>query len=163
VSRIFDPIRPQLKKQKVPVKLPTYIPVLGKQFGNAANQPIYATISGQTKPGYSIVLGYSQGCSGGNACRYGTVTGQPKPRQSIEKTYAFIRDPQFKGRKSPEAMAPVRLASGLQGWFIPWTCGVNCADAEVVWDQGAYRYLVSVKQGDKASLVQMANSAIGAR
>lgn len=116
----------------------------------------------QPNQGYQVTLGYTPDCSGGNACRLGTLSGGIKPRQSLEDTYAFMRDPNFKGRRSQEVMAPVNLSRGIQGWFIPWLCGANCNDAKVVWEENIYRYSMGIKLGDRASLVKMANSAIEA-
>jgi hypothetical protein len=164
-ATLFSTIRPTLERRRVPLRLPTYIPVDGQRQStpSAGSLKIY-TVLDEVQPdqGYQITLGYTPDCSGGNACRLGTIVGAVKPHQSIEATYAFMRDPNFKGRRSQEAMAPVLLSTSIQGWFIPWICGANCNDASVVWEENIYRYSVGIKLGDKASLVRMAKSAIEA-
>ena len=164
-ATVFDSVLPQLQRQsKTPILLPTYIPASGQRQpapATASNLTVYVALpQPQPKLGYDLVLGYTPDCTGGNACRLGSVRGMPKPVQSIEEFYSFTKDPALKRRGSTEMMGIVSLSKGIQGWFIPSTCGANCSDALVVWDDGRYRYSVGIKVGDKASLVQMANSAI---
>jgi hypothetical protein len=163
---LFTTLRPTLEQGSVPLRLPTYIPANGQRLlpnPDAPSLQVYAVLDNvQPDQGYQITLGYTSDCSGGNACRLGTIAGAVKPHQSIQETYAFMRDPNFKGRRSQEVMAPVTLSKEIQGWFIPWICGANCNDAQVVWEENIYRYSVGIKVGDKASLVKMANSAIEA-
>ena len=164
-ATVFDSVLPQLQRQsKTPILLPTYIPASGQRQPAPANVPkltVYAALpQPQPKLGYDLVLGYTPDCTGGNACRLGSVKGIPKPVQSIEESYSSTKNPALKRPGSQEMMGPVSLSKGIQGWFIPSTCGANCSDALVVWDDGGYRYSVGIKVGDKASLVRMANSAI---
>jgi hypothetical protein len=164
-ATLFDSVLPQLQQQsKTPILLPTYIPASGRRQpapATATNLTVYAALpKPQPKLGYDLVLGYTPDCTGGNACRLGSVQGIPKPVQSIEEAYSSAKDPALKRPGTQEMMGPVALSKGIQGWFIPSTCGANCSDALVVWDDNGYRYSVGIKVGDKASLVQMANSAI---
>jgi hypothetical protein len=164
-AALFTSLRPALERTAVPLRLPSYIPIDGQRQPNPQlpQLQVYAVLDKiQFDQGYQITLGYTPDCSGGNACRLGTLSGEIKPHQSIKDTYDFMRDPNFKGRRSQEAMAPVSLSRGIQGWFIPWICGANCNDAKVVWEENIYRYSVGIKLGDRASLVKMANSAIEA-
>jgi hypothetical protein len=162
-TTVFDSVLPQLQRQsKTPIFLPSYIPASGqRQPAPATKLTVYAALpQPQPKLGYDLVLGYTPDCTGGNACRLGSVRGIPKPVQSIEEFYSSTKSPALKRPGSQEISGPVSLSKGIQGWFIPSTCGANCSDALVVWDDGSYRYSVGIKVGDKASLVQMANSAI---
>ena len=164
-ATVFDSVLPQLQRQsKTPILLPTYIPASGQRQpapATASQLTVYADLpKPQPKLGYDLVLGYTPDCTGGNACRLGSVKGIPKPVQSIEESYSSTKNPALKRPGSQETMGPVSLSQGIQGWFIPSVCGANCIDALVVWDNGGYRYSVGIKVGDKASLVQMANSAI---
>jgi len=163
----FDGVRARLKKlTKVPLRLPTYVPMHGQvtpQPGTTPESlPVFASLTGTNSANkYEVTLGYTSDCTGGNACRLGTVAGRVKPNEPLERPYGFMNDPNYIGRRSQEKMAPVALSKGLRGLFVPWICGANCNDAKVTWDENGYRYWVGIKVGDKASLVKMANSAIG--
>jgi hypothetical protein len=160
VTALFQPIRSRLENSPIPLRLPTYIPQLSSEPGYTP-PPIHAVLDESSTKQYTIILGYSPDCTGGNACRLGTITGELKPSQSIEQQFAEFRH--WSGEHhSEESMAPVQLSNGINGWFIPWVCGANCSDAQVVWDEYSYRYSVGIKVGDRASLERMANSAIEA-
>jgi len=89
-----------------------------------------------------------------------------KPSESIEKSFERTLSEQsqssFQEHRSTEPLSRVKLANGIDGWFLPWVCRHVCTDAQVVWDEYSYRYSVGVKLGDRASLIKMANSAIEA-
>ena len=162
-TALFQSVRSSLGRGQIPLRLPTYIPNQGAlpTESGYTPPPVYAVLDETSNDqGYTVILGYTPDCTGGNACRLGTVTGKLKPSQSIESEFADIS--QWEGHKSQEPMSPVRLSSGINGWFIPWVCGANCSDAQIVWDEYAYRYSVGIKVGDRASLERMANSAIEA-
>lgn len=160
-TTVFDRIRPTLKRTNIPLRLPTYIPKDLKTEPGYEPPPLQAALPEKpSNQGYDVVLGYSPNCSGGNACRFGTVTGYLKPMQSITSEYDWIRN--YQGVKSKEPFQQVKLINNIKGWFIPWTCGANCSDAKIVWEEYSYRYSVGVKVGEKASLIKMANSAIKA-
>ena len=55
---------------------------------------------------------------------------------------------------------PVALGDGIIGYFVEATCGANCSDATLTWEQDGYRYTVGIKARDKADLIEMANLAI---
>jgi hypothetical protein len=134
---VFRPIFPALKYQtKIPILLPKTIP------GTTAQQPFFAILESATAAQYKILLAWSENCNGGNACRLGTVSGMILPAQSS-----------LEGK-------PVTLSKGITGYFIESTCGANCSDATLTWDLNGYRYSVGIKAGDKAPLLEMANSAI---
>jgi len=163
---IFQAVRPTLEKGGVPLRLPTYIPSssLPTQPGYTP-PPIQASVPKPQPPkGYQVVLGYSSSCEGENTCRFGTVSGVPKSRTPIQSEYQqtlkLYSGGIFEQHRSKEPMVQVKLTKGITGWFLPWVCTNTCTDTQIVWDEYAYRYTVGVKQGDKVSLVKMANSAI---
>lgn len=153
---IFRPVLSQLTtKTRVPLLLPAYVP--------QEDYPLYATVNTAQPEQYELTIGATEDCSGGNYCRYGTVSGQriTSSTPSVEEEYAFLNDPQYQpSERSPEKMGRVTLANGIRGYFIPYTCGANCDDSKVIWEQNGYRYLVGLKKADKKVVVEMANSAI---
>lgn len=167
-ANLFKPVLVELQMTGIPLRLPTYIPSSGQRLKNPRTEAdarrlrVYAVVDQATPNGYDVVLGYSPTCTGGNVCRLGTVAGTRKTAgtPAIEDAYAFMKDPAFKGRRSKQPMAKVQLANQIEGVFVPWICGANCNDAQVVWDENDVRYSVGIKVGDRESLVAMANSAI---
>ena len=161
-TALFQSVRSSLERGQIPLRLPTYIPNQGAlpTEPGYTPPPVYAVLDETSNDqGYAIILGYTPDCTGGNACRLGTVAGKLKPSRSIEEEFAEFRH--WSGEHhSEEPMSPVRLSNGISGWFIPWVCGATCSDAQIVWDEYAYRYSVGIKVGDRASLERMANSAI---
>ncbi len=139
ISPVFNSVLPDLRRQhEVAVVLPTFIP--GTSVG-----PVYAIIERSDKPGYSVVLGYTPDCTGGNACRVGTVGGQPVSSGAADLTGTTVK-----------------LTNGVTGYFVASTCGANCSDATLTWKQGQGVYTVGIKAGKLPELTQMANSAIAA-
>ncbi len=57
---------------------------------------------------------------------------------------------------------PNRPSSPRQGSFIDFDCGAHCDDASLDWSEGGYYYGISLKAGDKKTLVRIGNSAIAA-
>jgi hypothetical protein len=57
---------------------------------------------------------------------------------------------------------PVTLSGGIKGSFADFDCGAHCDDASLDWTEGGYYYGISLKAGDKKTLIRMANSAIQA-
>jgi hypothetical protein len=169
-DKLYQPMQLDLQMTGIPLHLPTYIPAVVKiRSGNpqanvtTLKLPVYAHLDEATPNGYTITIGYSKTCDGGNVCRLGTVVAQRLTNGTppIDEQYAFMKPNfGFKGQRSPEPMISVNLAQGIQGYFIPWICGATCNDAKVVWDQQGYRYSVGIKVGDQAELMAMANSAI---
>lgn len=135
---IFSSILPVVKaKTKVPVRLPAYIPESDEP------NPIYALVETVTPSQYKIMLAFTEDCSGGNACRLGGIFAEtitPKTPPITGKT--------------------VVLANGITGYFVDATCGANCSDATLSWEQNSGRYTVAIKAGEIRNLVKMANSAI---
>lgn len=134
---IFRPIFPALKAQtQVPVFLVGDIPNVEQ------SEPLYAILASATASGYQILLAFTENCNGGNACRLGSISGQ-----------AEAETPSLEGQ-------PVALRDGITGYFVEATCGANCSDATLTWEQEGYRYTIGIKAGNEADLVAMANSAI---
>lgn len=159
-ATIFDPIRSQLGESQVPLRLPTYIPAHGQAETTGDVPPVSANLTSRESGRYEVILGYSPDCEGGSVCRLGTVTGQMKPTEPIaaqfnESDYLYSDE-----HRSDEPMGSVTLANNIRGEFLPWRCATSCEDAQIVWEEGNYRYSVGIKMGDRASLVEMANSAI---
>ncbi len=170
LDRLYQPILTDLQMTGIPLRLPIDVPATTtlrsqdpKATAETLKMPVYVHLNEDTPNGYTITLGYSDTCDGGNSCRLGTLSAQrlTKGTPAIDEQYAFMKPgAKFKGKRSQEPMAPVQLANGIKGQFVPWICGANCNDAKVVWDQDGYRYFVGIKVGDQAALVHMANSAI---
>jgi hypothetical protein len=138
-AAIFEPLMPELRlKTRVPLKLPTYL-------GNEQTEewPLYAIIEEATPTRYFLQIAFSPDCSGGTACRWGGATGERIGSQTERPT----------GK-------PIKLANGITGYFVDSTCGANCSDSVLTWDQGGHRYTVESKAGSPEFLKKVANSAI---
>jgi hypothetical protein len=134
---IFQPILPALTSQtQVPVLLPTEIP-----DADEANT-LYAILESATASDYQILLAFTEDCNGGTACRFGTISGQAASEAAASTGQS------------------VTLRDGIPGQFVEATCGANCSDAILTWEQDGYRYTLGIKAGNEATLIEMANSAI---
>lgn len=134
----FRSIFPALQYQtEMPIILPGHIP------GRDSASPLYAILESATASSYQILLAFTENCNGGNACRLGSVSGQSVLSESV-----------------PLEGQPVDLRDEITGYFVEATCGANCSDATLTWEQDGYRYTVGIKAGNEADLVEMANSAI---
>ncbi len=49
------------------------------------------------------------------------------------------------------------LGTGITGYFVDASCGANCSDATISWDQNGSRYTLGLKASKKETLVEMAN------
>lgn len=163
---LFKPSLTDLQMTGIPLRLPTYIPKIGQRLKDPKAEqktlPLYGHLDQATPNRYQVTIGHTPTCEGGNVCRLGTVSATriTKGTPSISEEYASQKDPNFKGKKSKELMSSVQLVNGISGTFVPWVCASSCTDAEVVWDEAGYRYSMGIKVGDRASLIEMANSAI---
>ena len=134
---IFQPILADLTaKTQIPIRLPPNIPASGKN-------PLYISLTKVTPTGYVIELAFAPDCYGAGACRFGEIAAEKKINQS----------PTLKGQK-------VALTKGITGYYTPATCGANCSDSSLVWEQGGIIYRMALKAGKLESLKSMANSAI---
>lgn len=137
----FKAVLPELKaKTRVPLRLPTY---LGIEEDGLEGYPLYAIVEEATPTRYFLQIAFTPDCSGGTACRWGGVTGQ--------KIGTKTRRPRGK---------PVKLARGITGYFVDSTCGANCSDSVLAWDQEGYRYTVESKAASAEFLRKVAKSAI---
>jgi len=136
--QIFESVAPQLQQQtQLSVLLPGFVP-------EADYVEIYPILTSVTSSKYEIMLGYTEDCNGGTACRLGMISAETITPAAKKLT----------GEK-------VDLPSGITGYFVDATCGANCSDATISWDQKGSRYTLGIKAGKKEDLVKMANSAIG--
>jgi hypothetical protein len=175
------------QRTKIPVRLPTYIPGLNAEkllssestiAASSANnpyltnlkaeKPLLATLASATANEYTIVLGNRPNCQGQNSCKRGSLSATKLTPQaiSLDKTFQqaanFVNNPLFnkEGRRSSDEMGPVTLSNNLKGYFIPWVLSDHYTEAKIIWEQDGVRYSVGIQQGDKDSLIKMANSAI---
>jgi hypothetical protein len=134
---IFSEILPRLKvKTKLNIRLPAYIPE-----SDGSNR-VYAILETANASKYEILLAFTADCTGGNACRLGSTSAEAITAKS----------PVLKGKA-------VALANGITGYFTDASCGANCSDATLTWEQNSVRYTVAIKAGKVTTLVKMANSA----
>jgi hypothetical protein len=134
---IFKEILPLLlRKTRVPLRLPEYVP-------NSDDKGLYAILEVAQADAYSIQLAWAKDCEGGNACHVGYIGGSRTRPQPSDK---------------PEV--PVMLTGGIKGSFVDFECGAHCDDASIDWSEGEFYYQISLKAGDKETLVRMANTAI---
>lgn len=188
IHPVFQSLLSTLYQQtKIPVRLPTYIPSLNADkrvpgestiatssannpyLANLkAEKPLIATLASATANEYTIVLGNRPNCQGQNSCKRGSLSATKLTPQAIsldttfQQAANFVNNPLFNqaGRRSPDAMGPVTLSNNLKGYFIPWVLSDHYTEAKIIWEQDSVRYSVGLQQGDKDSLIKMANSAI---
>ncbi len=136
---IFQPVLPKLQQptQRLPIVLPQFVPETD------GAKPVYAIAQTATPAEYEVLLAFTKDCTGGTACRLGGVFGELITPQT----------PPIAGKAVP-------LAQGLTGYFVDATCGANCSDSTLSWEQNKGRYTVALKAGKLETLVKMANSAI---
>lgn len=179
----FKRLVPELKKQtKVPLILPTYVPVNEISANPDVSLPTQVPIKDGhfttffpylldiTADRYSISLDLTPDCMGAGACDFGylsaekiTDTTPTVPEEFAQYTELVNTDPNRSKPpvvRSDEKPSRVKLSQGVTGFFIPYVCGANCSDSKVIWDQNGYRYLVGIEMANKKTVVEMANSAI---
>jgi hypothetical protein len=138
-NHIFKEMIPRLlKKTLIPIRLPEFVP-----YTDDKDTPLYAILELAELDNYSIQLAWLKNCQGGNACHVGYIGGSKTPPRST-------------GRRT----VPVTLKRGIKGTFSGFDCGAHCDDASLDWSQDGYHYGISLKAGDRKTLVRMANSAI---
>jgi len=138
-NHIFNEMLPLLvKKTSVPPRLPEYVP-----DSDDKETPLYSILEVAEPERYSIQLAWIKDCAGGNACHVGYIGGSKTP---------------FPPEDKPKV--PVTLTGGIKASFTDSDCGAHCDDASIEWAEGAYYYGISLKEGDKKTLIRMANSAI---
>jgi hypothetical protein len=142
INQTFNPVFKQIipilkKKTQVPLWLPSYIPE------SDGDIPLYAQLEIVTAKNYSILLGFDPECNGGTACRLGSISGEKINSQNKI----------LKGKK-------ITLSHQRQGYFVDATCGANCSDSTLSWQEKGYLYRLAIKAGDLKTLVKMANSTV---
>jgi hypothetical protein len=130
---VFSPILPKLKATKVPVLLPADTNRKG-ELGMPDSD--HARIENVSSSRYEIVLEVGPDCQGATACYIGTISGE-----KISPKLA-----QLKGKK-------IKLGQGQTAYFTDATCGANCSDSSIVWDQGGVRYYIGMK-GEKLDILK---------
>ncbi len=187
IHPLFQNLLSTLYKQtKIPVRLPTYIPnpnaenslsgegTIVQASASASYMPnlkakktLIATLSSATANEYTIVLGNRPNCQGQNSCKLGSLSATkltPKTislQRAFQQAASFVNNPLFTGeRRSPDAIGPVTLSTNIKGYFIPWVLSDRYTEAKIIWEQDGIRYSIGIQQGDKESLIKMANSAI---
>lgn len=138
-NKIFGGLVPELLREtRVPLRLPEYVP-----NSDDKETPLYSILEVAEPERYSIQLAWIKDCTGGNACHVGYIGGSKAP---------------FPHEDKPEVL--VTLKGGLKGLLVGFDCGAHCDDASINWAEGGYYYGISLKAGDKKTLIRMANSAI---
>lgn len=105
------------------------------------------------EPGeYEISLDYGPECRGAGACHYGSLAGKQVSSNQPEstRTIPFTAD----------RAQPVMLENGIEGYFIAAECGANCDDARLYWIYNGFQYMLGLKGGRQADVVDLANAAI---
>jgi hypothetical protein len=99
-----------------------------------------------TDGSYNLDLGIGSRCRGANACFLANFTGTRGEKPAFRKK--------------------AKLTGGHTGYWKGITCGASCSPAEIQWVEGDVLYSVATKSvtqnGEKATLVKLANSAIKA-
>lgn len=125
----------QLQQSQIPILLPSSLP---------GSDAVYLSSSGGVNS-YEVAMTYTPDC-GGTYCYIGSIQGE--------------RGGQFETPWEGTTSQWVQLAQGNQGLFIN-ACGAYCT-ATLSWQSNNVLYTVTLKNGLKEDLVQIANSAIQA-
>ena len=126
------------QKTRIPIKLPRYVP-----YDDDKENPLYGILEVAESDRYSIELAWLPACKGGNACHVGYIGGSSTPFPETDKVPVVVK-----------------LADNIAGSIRNFDCGAHCDDASIDWTQGGYYYGISLKAGDKQTLIRMAKSAI---
>lgn len=135
-ARVTDTLR---ATTRVPLRFPRVA------VGDMTDDSVRITVLAATPEQYDLVIGDNsvEYCTGGVYCRLGEITGE---------------------RVGPNTPIPtgrrVVLPGGRYGVFTPATCGANCSDSQVTWDEGPYRYVVGLKVGTLPEVLRMAESVV---
>jgi hypothetical protein len=128
-------------------------PVLPPAFPVEAGQPaIYPYIFTADIDEYELSLDYGPDCRGAGACHYGSMSGKKVDSSEPVGTRTFPFD--------MTQARPVALANGITGYFTESVCGANCNDATVYWIYDGCQYMVGLKAGPEAIVIDLANATI---
>jgi len=146
VPATFQPVLGQLESSGVPLMVPADFP------GGEGLPPIHPHVF-TVEPGeYEISLGFGADCRGAGACHYGGLAGKKVESSEPTGTRSF----EFDAARAVE----VTLANGIEGYFVEGLCGANCDDSKVFWIWDGFEYMVGMKAGGQADVVDLANAAI---
>jgi hypothetical protein len=144
---------------QVPLMLPSSISKISKD-------PLYAYFDDGpiTREKYSI--GLTEDIAEYYQRKQASVTGEsitvdsPSLAEYYEKESSFVRSSPFESYRLESG--PIQLVDGIQGYYISGVCVMNCHSAysRIIWDQGGYRYRISIKMGRKQEVLQIVNAAI---
>lgn len=152
-----------LKASGIPLHLPTKVvyalpPGLKRAF--------YGTKGGPNQDGgYDIYIGHPDCPAAALSCTIAITSATPlqQTQGSIEQEFPPL-DPEIRShlsRVSPDSRCWVTLSNGQSVFFNPWVLGASMGFAQVIWDENGYRYTIGLKGGDRAWLLQMADTAFG--
>jgi hypothetical protein len=146
----------------LPVLVPTEVPSmdqfwLTESVGDDGNR-------------YTLFIDSTADCNGTGACDRGAIGGEiiTANTEPVEEIYSFINEPPVDPNRprSDDPMGTVELMNGVEGFFIPWEATAQCSMARVYWEQPSissdetYRYYVGIECGDRAEVIELANSVI---
>jgi hypothetical protein len=101
---------------------------------------------------YEISLDFGPECQGAGACHYGSLAGKKVASNEPVSTRNFM----FEAERAQKVM----LANGIEGYFIEAFCGANCDDAKLFWIYNDFQYMIGLKGGQQAAVIDLANAAI---
>jgi putative hemolysin len=146
VPPTFEAVLGQLESTGVP-------PMLPPGFPGAEGLPPVSPYVLTAGPGeYEISLDFGADCRGAGACHYGSLAGKQVESNEPASTTNF----EFDATRAQ----PVALAGGMQGYFVEGLCGANCDDSKVFWIAGGFQYMVGMKAGSQADVVDLANATL---
>jgi hypothetical protein len=131
-NHIFAPVLESLKaKTSVPLRLPL---VVADEYDAA----LYAEVGWASPARYVIKIG--QNCER-SYCPFGTVSGMKVSEQTVRP----------KG-------SVVKLSGGLTGYLTDGSR--KSKDSVITWDEGEYRYAITLYAAEPVNIVKVANSAL---
>jgi len=126
-----------LGKTHVPVELPLLV------FQVDPRATLYASLDSVDANEYSVSFSHDTACQS-HACFAGYVSGEVASGD-IDTSNSVV-------------VEPVRLANGAHAIIVSKRCGADCEPPSITWDQGQFRYSVSLHTGHHIALIAMANS-----
>ena len=167
----YQRVATRLQQSGVPLHLPTKMVYRTTLVGP---NTFFAVGGVSTNPytqqqGYNVQVTNSQRClSGALSCTIAYASAEPltSEYEDIETSYAWFREPGALNRYVRVSLDPigwVKVSSGQSLYFVPWVLGASMGFAQVVWDENGYRYTLALKGGDRAWLLQMAETAFSSQ
>jgi hypothetical protein len=131
-SPLFSSVLASLQAgTSVPLRLPLVV-------GDASEEALYAEVVGVSRTRYAVRIG--QYCER-SYCPYGRVSGT-----------------KISGRTLHPRGRVVELTGGITAYLIDGTKTLK--DSKITWEQGQYRYEISIYAAKPAILIKVANSAL---